>query len=191
MVSDLPETATFAEFAKILRCTRSYVTKLRKLDRLVLEGRRVRVAESIERIDTTRDPSKRGVAARHAAARGAAIATGHEANPEADATSEDDTRATSGYQHWKERSERAKALQAERENAREEGKLLDASQIAGAAESAAAVFRSATENLVLELAPELSDITDENRISALLSQRFGDMLEQLGIALGRMARGGD
>lgn len=69
----LPETATRTEFARILGCRPSYVTELGKAGRLVLtaNGRRVRVAESIARIEATRDPAKAGVAARHAAARAA------------------------------------------------------------------------------------------------------------------------
>lgn len=189
MVDDtLPETATQTEFAKIIRRRRSYVTQLKKDGRLVLAGRRVKVRESIDRIEATRDPSKQGVAERHEKARHPDIGTGDDITA---AESEDDTsRATSGYQHWRERSERAKALQAERENAKAEGELVEARHIGGAAESAGAVFRSATENLVLELAPELADIRDEQRIAALLTQRFHDMLQQLAATLEQMTRGG-
>ena len=66
-----PETSTFGEFAKIARFKASYVTQLKNDNRLVLtdDGKRVRVAESLARIAATKDPSKAGVAARHAAAR--------------------------------------------------------------------------------------------------------------------------
>src|SRR5690606_28339636 len=52
----------------------SYVTQLKAANRLVLtpDRRRVLVADSLRLIEDTRDPSKAGVAARHAAARGSA-----------------------------------------------------------------------------------------------------------------------
>src|SRR5699024_2279062 len=67
-MASLPDTATFAEFARIAGFKRSYITQLRKDDRLVLEGRRVKVAESLALITDSADPAKRGVAERHAAA---------------------------------------------------------------------------------------------------------------------------
>jgi hypothetical protein len=62
-------TATFARFARILECSKSYVTQLKADGRLVLtdDSQRVRVAESLERIRATADPAKAGVVARHAA----------------------------------------------------------------------------------------------------------------------------
>ena len=192
VVETLPKTATKAEFAKILRKRRSYVTQLGKEDRLVMKGRRVLVRESIERIEATRDPSKQGVADRHAAKRDGDKAPSSDNTttpaPDADPEDDDSVRATAGYQHWKERTERAKALQAERENAKAEGKLLDASLVGGAAESAGAAFRSATENLILEIAPTLADLRDESEISALMAQHFHEALERLAHDLANMSR---
>src|SRR5690606_36563118 len=68
-----PETLGFRDFARRCGWKASFVTELKDAGRLVLtpDGRRVLVAESLRLIEDTRDPSKAGVAARHAAARGA------------------------------------------------------------------------------------------------------------------------
>ena len=70
-MADLPETESFRQFAARLGCRPGYVTELRHAGRLVLteDGRRVRVAESLRLIQDTRDPTKAGVRARHAAER--------------------------------------------------------------------------------------------------------------------------
>ena len=73
-----PEVASFAEFAALARFKRSYITALKASGRLVLteDGKRVRVAESLQLIEATKDPGKVGVVARHAAARAAQVGEG-------------------------------------------------------------------------------------------------------------------
>lgn len=186
------ETASFAEFASRLGCKRGYVTELRKADRLVLteDGRRVRVAESLARIDATRDPSKRGVAARHAAARGTAITT---AAPAPDAAPAGAQRAgdapedpgagvdggDEGFQYWRRRSEKARALAAERDNAVAEGKLLDAAEVTAAVSGGVTALRARLETLPDTLGPQLAAIDDETRARSLLAEAIEHALEEL------------
>lgn len=173
----LPETATFKEFAGIAKFRPSYISQLKADGRLMLtdDGKRVRVAESLQRIADTKDPSKAGVAARHAQERADATQApdengGVELPPPADGG------ATEGYQHWRERSERAKALAAERENAEAEGKLVDAHDVASAAASHITLLRTRLEAIPDVLAPQLAAARDEAHVRALLAESIEHML---------------
>src|SRR5690606_2680291 len=75
-----PETLGLREFADLLGVSPSYVTQLKRQGRQVLHeaGKRHRRAESQRLIADTRSPTKAGVAARHAAARGAGVPDGGE-----------------------------------------------------------------------------------------------------------------
>lgn len=179
------ETATLAEFARLIGCKRSYVTALRKAGRLVLDDKgRVQVAASRERIEATRDPSKAGVAARHAAARanGAAKAdTAQEAAqepPTAAPEPQDDPLAAQGYQYWRERNERAKALAGERDNAVAEGRLLDAGDVERSLGGAITALRSRLEALPDTLGPQVAAIADEDRVRALLAGEIEHALDE-------------
>jgi hypothetical protein len=182
-----PDTATFAEFADIARFKRSYVTQLKGDDRLVLtdDGKRVRVAESLERIEATRDPSKAGVVARHAAARQPGAGEGGGTAPttppppeDADDGADKDQAKTDGYQYWRERNERAKALASERDNLVAEGKLMDAAQVEAAVAAAATTLRSRLESLPDVLGPQLAAITDEGQARATLAEAIEHALEE-------------
>jgi hypothetical protein len=175
------ETATFLEFASRFGWKQSYVTQLKKDGRLALtgDGKAIRVAESLALIETTRDPSRAGVAARHAQARTKAAA---------DAQVEPTEAKDSGYQHWRERGERAKALGAERDNAIADGKLLDRDETIRTLVSATTRFRINLENLPSILAPQLAAMTDEDAIVAILSQAFGEALKDLSRKFSAIAR---
>lgn len=183
----LPAIATFAEFATLGGWKKSWVTALRKADRLVLteDGRGVRVAESFARIKETEDPSRAGVAARHAAGRAAAGEGGVAVPPVALAPAqrdpepdEGDTSATTGYQHWRERSERAKALSAERDNRVRDGELLEANQVAATITAAVTTLRTRFESLPDVLGPQLAAELDEGRVRALLAETIEHALEE-------------
>lgn len=178
------QTATFAAFARILGCKRAYVSELHKADRLVLDSKgRVLVAESRARIAATRDPAKAGVAARHAAARAPAASAPPVEAPAQQATedgAEDiiPTPGDQGFQYWRQRSEKAKALAAERENAQAEGKLMDAGEVAGAVASAITTLRARLESLPDVLGPQLAAVEDESRCRGMLAEAIEHALEE-------------
>lgn len=198
------ETASFREFAHLRGCKPSYVTQLRKDGRLVLtdDGKRVRVAESIARIRETADPSKVGVQARHAAARAGAQAQGepsasqretrppeHEtAASEIEPREPDTEPGDEGFQYWRRRSEKAKALAAERENAVAEGKLMDAGEVAAAVASATTALRVRMEALPDTLGPQLAATADENQVRALLTESIEHALEECARQFGTLAK---
>lgn len=69
--SDIPAEMTLAQFDAHMGWRGRYASQLKAQGRLVMsaDGRRVRVAESIERIYASRDPARGYVRTRHAAAR--------------------------------------------------------------------------------------------------------------------------
>lgn len=196
-----PEVASFADFAGIARVRASYVTRLKADGRLVLteDGKQVRVAESLQRIQATRDPGKAGVAARHAAARGAQVGEGAGGGaiappapngaPAADDPARGEAEGEQGYQHWRARNERAKALASERENAIAEGKLLAASEVEAAIASAATTLRGRMESLPATLGPQLAVITDEAQLIATLAEAIEHMLEEVARQFAVVGRG--
>lgn len=117
MSLDLPETESLKEFARRLHFKPGYITQLKNAGRLVLaeDGRRVRVAESLQLIEETRDPAKQGVRDRHAVARGATSTAPATAGASDDGEEEDETSAD-GYIADPLSRRRARA-QAEREEA--------------------------------------------------------------------------
>lgn len=195
---NLPETATAAEFARIAERKPSYITELKKAGRLVLtdDGKRIRVVESLERIAATRDPSKDGVAARHEAARQSAAGERAQAAPVAPETAsrgagdgdEDDTQASAGYQHWRERSERAKALGLERENRLRDRELLEASEVVATIAAAVTTLRTRLESLPDILGPQLAAEVDEGRVRALMAETIEHALEETARQFTAMAK---
>lgn len=184
----LPAVASFADFAALRGWRRSYVTALRKADRLVLtdDGKAVRVAESLARIKATEDPAKAGVAARHAAARSASNPTPEPAPEESPAGADaaapdpiDGPGIDEGFQYWRRRSEKAKALGAERDNAIAEGKLLDAGETTAAIAGAVTAIRVRLETMPDTLGPQLAAIDDEARARSLLAEAIEHALEEL------------
>lgn len=175
-----PDTCTQREFARLLGYKPSYVTQLKAAGRLVMasDGRKVCVAASLAKIRETADPSKAPVAERHAQARAASAAA---APPGGEGEGDDELPTTSGYSHWRERTERAKALAGERENAKEEGRLYEANAVDAAIAGAVTQLRTTLEGLPYDLAPELAPITDEGELRARL-------VEAMELTLGELSR---
>lgn len=192
-----PETLSVPEFSEYIGCKRTYAYQLKKEGRLVLSdnGKRVRVAESIARIAETRDPSKSGVAIRHANARGAQAMTGHaptagddqetatEPSEEQDARHEgrsyDFQTAKAKREHWA----------AEREHAswrKEAGELMEKTEVVASFADAGATLRSRLEAWMGTLPPQLVG-RDENAIRATLADQVERLLLDLADKFNRMA----
>lgn len=183
----VPAVASQAEFAAILGVRRSYVTALKQAGRLVLDADgKVRVAESMARIEATRDPAKAAVAARHAEARGAAVAAPAAIEPEPEPAPEPEP-SSAGYSYWRERTERAKALAAERENAVAEGKLLPADDVAAQVAHALTVLRQGLERLPDTLGPQLAAEQSEARCRGLVAEAVELLLQDTSRRFGAIA----
>lgn len=184
-----PATATFKEFARILGVkSRSYVSELKRDGRLVLtdDGRGVLVAESLQRIKDSRDPSKAGVAARHKAEReGQGDAT--QPAPGAD----DDGVPDRNFSEARARREHYQALQAKRDWEVSMGKLLEADEVVSAISTAVVTLRTNLEGLPDVLAPQLVGIPDEARVRALLAEAVEHALEDATTRFQSLAKLGD
>jgi hypothetical protein len=194
-----PETASFAEFAALAGYRRaSYVHQLAREGKLVLvdgDPKRVRVAESFALLAAVRDAAKDGVRARHAAAR-AEPPRPDAASAEDDQAPEDSASPAPAPIYDGHALRRSKALadkeeelaaKARRERLVEEGKLLARDEVEPAVSLAFGHLRQALEALPYQLAPELASIADEQRIAAVLVDRFEQLLQQASRALAKLA----
>lgn len=165
-------TLTQRQFADHIGCRPSYVTKLKQDGRLVLtdDGRLVRVAESIARIEATRDPARRAVTQRHADARGATLAASEGA---ATAAAEDFAiLANPDYQAARAKREHFAAEREEMRYRQEAGELMVAAEVEGAVASILTELRTRLEALPDVLGPQLAPVTDETQIRARLADEI-------------------
>lgn len=177
-------TMTLSAFARHIGCKQSYASELKNTGRLVLteDGKRVLVAESKARIQATKDPSKQGVADRHAAARavtnsGASAdafpplegdGMGFEASPATQYSYQD---AKAKREHWA----------AEREHAqwrKEAGELMERGEVVAAFADAGATLRSKLEAWAAVLPPQLAG-RDEAAIRATMADQVERLLNDL------------
>ncbi len=183
-------------FARILNAAPSYITQLQAEGRLVLtaDGKRVRVDESLALIRGTADPAKSGVAARHAAARGAptAASVGDEPESEEGESGAGADPAQDGHARRRSKALADKAetdaKAAERDYRISMGELLEAAEVEHLIKSAVATFRGSLENLPDVLAPELSAISDEGRVRVVLAEAIEHKLEELSRAFAAVGR---
>ena len=183
-------------FARILGAAPSYITQLQGEGRLVLtaDGKRVRVDESLALIRGTADPVKAGVAARHAASRGAPTAASGSEDAEADEIAPDAPADPVQESHARRRAKaladkaETDAKAAERDYRISMGELFEAAEVEHAVRSAVTTFRGSLENLPDILAPELSAISDEGRVRVVLGEAIEHKLEELSRALAALGR---
>jgi hypothetical protein len=192
-----PETLSVPEFSEYIGCKRTYAYQLKKEGRLVLsdDGKRVRVAESIARIAETRDPSKSGVAIRHANARGAQAMTGHaptagdDEETATEPSEEQDARQGGRSYDFQTAKAKREHWAAEREHAswrKEAGKLMEKTEVVASFADAGATLRSRLEAWMGTLPPQLVG-RDENAIRATLAYQVERLLLDLADKFNRMA----
>lgn len=175
---EAPATLTRAEFARHINRSKSYVTKLGHAGRLVFteSGRRVRVAESIARIQATADPNRDDVARRWADRRGEAPAgdpPDDAGMPDGDAKA--DPTAAETFARARARKETALADKAEMEAAVQAGSLVPVEEVARAGADAGAILRRVAENYPAQHSTELAGIVDVDQMFG----RLTDLVEQL------------
>jgi len=192
-----PETLSVPEFSEYIGCKRTYAYQLKKEGRLVLtdDGKMVRVADSIARIAETRDPSKLGVATRHAQVRGAQAMTGHTAQQSEvggdDAEQDAEFEIKPGTRAYDFQSAKAKREHwaAEREHAawrKEAGELMEKGDVVSAFADAGATLRGRLEAWTATLPPQLVG-RDEGAIRATLTDQVERLLLDLADKFNRMA----
>lgn len=185
-----PEQLSKRAFADRIGVKPSYVRQLEIDGRLVLtpDGKAVLVAESIARIEATRDPSKQVVAERHAAERGAPAVTGHAMPPLDDG--EDGSGELSGAALYNFQSAKAKKMhwEAEREQTafrKEAGELMERSAVVAAFADAGATLRGKLEAWAAVLPPQLAG-RDEAAVRATIADQVEQLLCDLSDKFGRV-----
>ena len=163
---------TQAEFARHIGVARSYVTALKKADRLVLNAiGNVLVEESKKRIAETADPNRDDVAARHAEARGDATV-----NPENEPKTEDETPGGHDYHKARAQKEHYFAEQARIDYERAIGNLIEKADAAAAIED-----RTAPELVGKDLDAIRATLKQEiHNALADMEREFSKRIEQMG-----------
>ena len=187
------ETLTPRQLAERLGYKPHYGNQLAKEGRFVFapDGKQVLVAESIARFNATKDPSKQGVADRHAATREAAAQAPVPA-PEPD-PEEDGDGATDGtrYDFHASKAKR-EHWAAEREHAafrKDAGELIELTVHIAAMADVGATVRSKLEAWASTLPPQLAG-RDEPAVRATIADQVELLLRDLADRLQRHASAG-
>lgn len=192
MSDHAPAVMSFAEFARHAGFKPSYVTQLKREGRLVLsdDGKAVKAAESLARIEETRDPSKAAVAARHAAARASAAQTVADAPPPSAPPPPDDDldaglQVRHDYQAARAKREHLAAETAELEYRKVCGDLIEVSALQPVLAGAAATLCASLDRIEHDIVPVLIGLDEEamrlqvreyiDQIRADLAERFAKM----------------
>ena len=161
----------------------SYINELEKTGRAVRapDGKLWLKAESLAAYRAGKDPSKQGVADRHAAARAAApppydAGSQDEPAPRAQPT-ERDAAIGSSYQQARAVKEKFGALEAKRAYEVAIGTLRDAREVEGLVATAMVEMRQRLENLATSIAPIVAAQADEAAVRATLREAFEHTLK--------------
>ncbi len=163
----------------------SYINELEKNGRAVRapDGKHWLKAESLAAYRAGKDPSKQGVADRHAAARGANTNPPPEydrpptpPSPPSQPT-ERDAAIGSSYQQARAVKEKFFALEAKRAYEVAIGTLRDAREVEGLVATAMVEIRQRLENLATSIAPIVAAQADEAAVRATLREAFEHTLK--------------
>jgi len=185
---------SFAEFARHAGFKPSYVTQLKREGRLVLsdDGKAVKAAESLARIQETRDPSKAAVAARHAAARASTAASSEAPAPPADATDDDEPDAgllvRHDYQTARAKREHIAAETAELEFRKLAGELIEVSALRPVLAGAVATLCAALDRIEHDVVPVLVCL-DEEAMRVQIRDYVDTVRSDLSESFAKMGRG--
>ena len=169
------------QFATAMGFKANYGHQLVKDGRLVMapDGKTVLFDESKARMDATKDPSKQGVADRHAAARDSAQAAPQDDTPERQAAAPQPDAGVTGssYQQARAVKEKFFALEAKRAYEVAIGTLRDAREVEGLVATAMVEIRQRLENLATSIAPIVAAQADEAAVRATLREAFEHTLK--------------
>jgi hypothetical protein len=180
MADAINNVMTVPVFSQHLGYGRTYGYQLKKEGRLVLNADGlVLVAESIARIEETKDPARNAVADRHAAAR-ATDAAAERAGGEPDA---EEAGAVAGghdydYQRAKAKREHYAAAREHTLYLREAGQLMERGQVLAAFAHAGALLRARLEGMPATVAPTLIG-RDEAAMHAVLVDQVEQVLRDI------------
>lgn len=188
-----PNTMSIGQFNTHMGYRGRYAYQLAKEGRLVFapDGKHVLVAESIKRIEATRDPSRQGVADRHAKERGYSVST--QGTP--DNGLQGETAANQGaasadsyqYQDAKAKKEHYAALREEAAYRKEMGELMDAGEVLGAFADAGAKVAGVLDALPATVGPMLVGQSQEE-VMRILAEQMDIARAEMSTALTKLAQ---
>lgn len=178
-----PETVTPREFAQRLGYKPNYGNQLAKDGRLVFapDGKRVLLDESIARFKATRDPSKQGVADRHAAGRALQVPDAVVEPPSIDANLDDEDLDAAPLYNFHSSKAKREHWAAEREHAafrKDAGELIEHSAHVAAMADIGATVRAKLEAWAGTLPPQLTG-RDEAAVRAILADQVELLLRDV------------
>lgn len=179
------------DFAHIIGCQPSYVTRLRNDGRLVMatDGKRINVRESLARIEATRSPDKDQVAQRWEQYRDEeAQRQGHDGEPSAAADDGEEPRADHDYQKARAAKEHYQALTAKAEYEKTIGALCSVEHLKRGGADIGAAIRSAYENVSEQLASKVAGTPDTEQCLAFIDEAMTDVLQDISEQLKRLVR---
>ncbi|QOF80321.1 hypothetical protein [Variovorax sp. 38R] len=192
---------TVSAFSVHLGYGRTYGYQLQKEGRLVMaeDGKRVLVAESIERVRATEDPSKQGVAGRHAQARRERAESAPVSSPSSRPALDDDREPAApggdgpvppgfDFQGSKAKREHFAALEAEASYRARVKELLEASEVRAVINEVMTVLRTSIEGIAHRVAPALAAEVDEAVVRSTLNAEIRHALETASSGLSKLGR---
>lgn len=182
-----PEVMTLSQFNKHMGFKGRYVYQLRDEGRLVLaaDGKSVLVAQSIARIQETKDPSRAAVAERHAQARGYEIG-GFEKSDENACSADGESAASYDFQGGKAKKEHFAALREEAAYHKEIGNLMDADEAIGAFADAGAKVAAVLDAVPATVGPMLAGL-GQVEVIRVLTEQMDIARSELSVAMSKLA----
>lgn len=183
----IPEIMSLSQFNKHMGFKGRYVYQLRDEGRLVLatDGKSVLVAESLARIQETKDPSRAAVADRHAKARGYEIGASEEAE-KIDSSADETSASSYDFQGGKAKKEHYAALREEAAYHKDIGNLMDADEAIGAFADAGAKVAAVLDAVPATVGPMLAGL-DPSEVIRVLTEQMDIARSELSGAMSKLA----
>lgn len=176
-----------------------YAYQLAKDGRLVLadDGKHVLVAESIKRIEETRDPSRSAVTERHALGRGYAVGgpgtaeddeaqDGAQVPPQRPGAVAGAAAGSYQFQDARAKKEHYAALREEASFRKEAGELIEVGEVTGAFADAAAKVAGVLDALPATVGPMLAGQTQEE-VMRVLGEQMDIARAEMAAAINKLA----
>ena len=176
-----------------------YAYQLAKEGRLVLadDGKHVLVAESIKRIEETRDPSRAAVTERHALGRGYAVGglgtadedaaqEGAQVPPQRPGAGAGAGAGNYQFQDARAKKEHYAALREEASFRKEAGELIEVGEVTGAFADAAAKVADVLDALPATVGPMLAGQTQEE-VMRVLGEQMDIARAEMAAAINKLA----
>lgn len=190
-----PNVMSIGAFNKHMGYKGRYAYELAHAGRLVMaeNGKHVLVAESIQRINETKDPSRQGVADRHAQERGYEVvgaAVVSEGNGEISEELASNVGAASAdsykFQDAKAKKEHYAALREENAYRKEAGELMEAAEALGAFADAAAKVAGVLDAVPATVGPMLAGL-DQAEVMRILGEQMDIARTEMAAAITKLA----